>query len=154
MQEIKIIYNTEVLKSSLSDYNDAYILVRGNITNAGNIAARVAFKNRAPFTKYITKVDRIKIDDAEDLVMPIYNLLEQSSNYPDTTVSLWFYSEDEGDDLGNSIINTNAFKSFKYTTKLIGSTAAANGILEDATAAAPLKYLSNFGRSLEILLIN
>ena len=76
MQEIKIIYNTEVLKSSLSDYNDAYILVRGNITNTGNIAARVAFKNRAPFTKYITKVDGIKIDDAEDLVMPIYNLLE------------------------------------------------------------------------------
>ena len=67
---------------------------------------------------------------------------------------MWFYSEDEGDDLGNSIINTNAFKSFKYTTKLIGSTAAANGILEDAAAAAPLKYLSNFGRSLEILLIN
>ena len=45
----KIIYNTEVLKSNLCDYNDAYILVRDIILIAGNIAARVAFKNCAPF---------------------------------------------------------------------------------------------------------
>ena len=45
----KIIYNTEVLKSNLCDYNDAYILVRDIILISGNIAARVAFKNCAPF---------------------------------------------------------------------------------------------------------
>ena len=41
----KIIYNTEVLKSSLCDYNDAYVLVRGNITIIGHQVAQVAFKN-------------------------------------------------------------------------------------------------------------
>ena len=54
----EIIYNTEVLNSNLSDYNDAYILVRGNITNASHSpATQVAFENCAPFTKWITKID-------------------------------------------------------------------------------------------------
>ena len=90
------------------------ILVRGNITIAGNIAVRVAFKNWAPFTKCITKINGAKIDDAEYLVVPIYNLLEYGLNYPDTTGSLRFYSKDERYNFGNSIINTRAFKSFKY----------------------------------------
>ena len=45
-----IIYNTEVLKSNLWDYNDAYILVRADITMIGNNVTQVAFKNCAPFT--------------------------------------------------------------------------------------------------------
>ena len=74
----KIIYNTELLKSNLCDYNDTYILVRGDITVEVVHATQVAFKNCAPFTKYITKTDRTTIDDDEDLdlVMPMYNLLE------------------------------------------------------------------------------
>ena len=60
----EIIYNIEVLKSNLCDYNDDYILVRGNITIAGhNLATEVAFKNCAPFTKCITKIDGTIIDD-------------------------------------------------------------------------------------------
>ena len=60
----EITYNTEVLKSNLCDYNDAYILVRGDITIAGcNNATEVAFKNSAPFTKCITKIDETIIDD-------------------------------------------------------------------------------------------
>ena len=52
----KIIYNTEVLKSQLCDYNNAYILVGGDIiTTAHNNATPVALKNCAPFIKYITK---------------------------------------------------------------------------------------------------
>ena len=68
-------------KSYLFCYNDAYILVRGNIATANNTVARVAFKNCAPFIKFITKIDAT-IDDAEDLdlVMPMYNLLEYSMN--------------------------------------------------------------------------
>ena len=74
----EIIYNTEVLKSNLCDYNNAYILLRANATIAGrNLAAQVALKNCAPFTKCITKIDETATDDAEDLdlVMPMYNLI-------------------------------------------------------------------------------
>ena len=70
-------YNTEVLKSSLYDYNDAYILVRGFITVRAAPATQVAFKNCAPYAKCITNIDGTTIDDAEnlDLVMPMYNLM-------------------------------------------------------------------------------
>ena len=68
-----IIYNTEVLKSNLCNYKDAYILVRGDITIVENIAYRVAFKSSAPFTKCMTRIDGTTIDNAEelDLVMPM-----------------------------------------------------------------------------------
>ena len=80
----KIIYNTEVLKSNFCDYNNAYMLVRDNITIAGhNLATEVAFKNFTPFTKCIRKTSGTTIDDAEDLdlAMPMYNLIEYSSTY-------------------------------------------------------------------------
>ena len=82
----------------------------------------------------------------------MYNLLEYISNYSDTAGNLWFYYNEEAVNFGNDIANTNAFKSFEYKTKLIGSTA--NGILEDATFAVPLQNQSNFQRSLETQLIN
>ena len=65
--ENEIIYNTEVLNYNLGNYNDAYILVRGNITVIGYQAIKVAFKNCVPFTNFITKIDGTTIDDAEDL---------------------------------------------------------------------------------------
>ena len=76
------------------------------------------------------------------------NLIEYSSNYPETTGSLWLHSKDEA--------NNDNFKSFKYKAKLLGNTAAdgANGILRNAAIAIPLKYLSCFWRSLEMPLIN
>ena len=52
----KIIYNTEVLKSNLCEYNDFYILLRGGITIIGYRVTQVAFKNCAPFTKFIKKL--------------------------------------------------------------------------------------------------
>ena len=69
--------------------NDAYILVRGDITVVAAPATQLAFKNCAPFTKCITKVDET-IDDAEDLdlVMPMYHLIDYSSKYSETTGSL------------------------------------------------------------------
>ena len=116
---------TEILKSNLFDYNDAYILVGGDITIAGrNIVTEVVFKNCAPFTKYITKIDETTIDDAEnlDLVMPMYNLIEYSSNYYETTGSLWFYSKDEAANFDADIVdnNNNNFESFNYKAKLLG----------------------------------
>ena len=71
----ELIFNTEVLKSSLEDYYEVYILVRGNITIVEDNATQVAFKNCAPFVKCITKIDETAIDIAKDLdlVMLIYN---------------------------------------------------------------------------------
>ena len=56
-------------------------------------ATQVVFKNCAPFTKCITKIDGTIIDGAEDLnlLMPMYSLIEYSSNYSKTTASLWFH---------------------------------------------------------------
>ena len=82
----EIIYNRVVLKPNLSDYNNASILLTGNIAIIGHQLTQVAFKNCAQFTKYITMIDGTSIDHAEDLdlVMLIYNLIEHSnysSNY-------------------------------------------------------------------------
>ena len=82
------------------------------------------------------------------------NLLEYGSNYSDTSDSLSFYSKDEANDFGSNIVNTNIFKSFEYKTKLIGSTAAANGIAENAAIAVPARYLNIFWWSNEMPLIN
>ena len=157
-----ITYNAEVLKSNPSDYNDAYILVRCNITATAAPQIQVEFKNCVAFTKFVTKIDGTTIDDAEnlDLVMPMYNLIEYSSNYPETTGRLWFYSKDEENNFNNNIANINNFKSFKYKVKLLENTVAqptpnaANGILRNSTIAVPLKYLSNFWKSLKLPLIN
>ena len=43
----------------------------------------------------------------------MYNLIEYSSNYSETTVSLWFYSKDELTDFNADVVNDNNFKSFK-----------------------------------------
>ena len=156
--ENEITYNVEVLKFNLCDYNDAYILVRGDITAITTPATQVAFINCAPFIKCITKIDGTTIDDPEDvdLAMPIYNLIEYSSNYSGTIGSLWFYSKDEATNVNTNIANTDHFKSFKYEAKLLGNTEAdyGNRILKNATTGVLLKYLSNFWRSLEMPLIN
>ena len=90
----------------------------------------------------------------------MYNLLKYSSNYSETTGSLWFYSKNEANDFNADIANTDNFKSSKYKAQLLENTVAqpepnaGNGILRNATIAVLLKYLSNFWRSLEMPLIN
>ena len=117
----EIIYNTKVLKSNLRDYNDVILLGRGNITITGDQVTQVALKNCAPFTNCITKINRTTIDDAKDLdlVMPMYILIEYSSNYSETAGSLWFYSKDEAIGFNADIANTNNFKYLMYKTKLL-----------------------------------
>ena len=78
---------TSMLRSGLCNYSNAYIIVKGdiNVTNPNNakINKAVAFKNNDPFINCISKINAIKIDNAEDLdvAMPMYNLLEYSKNY-------------------------------------------------------------------------
>ena len=140
--------------------------MKGNTIVTAAPATEVSSKNCASLTKCIAKT---KLGNAEDLdlVMLMYNLIEYSSNYFETTGRLWLYSKDETTNFDVAIINTDNFKSFKCKAKLLSNTAAqlnpnqANGILKNATIVAlnanakvTLKYLNNFWKSLEMSLIN
>ena len=92
-----------MLKSSLCDYSDAYIIVKGTITvnnttaadaDANNANKKVIFKSCAPFTNCITEINNTQVDNAidVDIVMPMYNLIEYSDNY--AKISLWQYCLD------------------------------------------------------------
>ena len=105
-----------MLRSNLCDYADAYILVKGTITitGAGNDDAAkqaderdkgVTFKNSAPFTKCISRINNTDIDNAQDkdIVIPMYNLIEYSDNYSKTSGSLWqYYKDDPNNNITNS----------------------------------------------------
>ena len=90
-KEIRI--KISFLGSDLCDFSDAYIVVKRTITvTEPNEVKRndyVAFKNNAPFTNYISKVNGVQIGNAVDLdvVMPMYNMLKCSKNYRKTTGS-------------------------------------------------------------------
>ena len=153
-------FETKVIKSNLCDYSDAYILVTGNITATGGDAnTRVAFKNSAPFMKYITHINDEHGDNVDnlDIIMPMYNLIEYSENYSDTSESLWqFKRHKQNMNNGNPAnVTTDDSSSFKYKSSFFKPlTAADNGVFKDVEIAVPLKYLSTFWRSLEMPLIN
>ena len=156
----QIKFKTTMLKSSLCDYSDAYILVKRKITITGtgdDDAARqadkrdkgVAFKNCAPFTNYMSEINNTQIDNAKDIdiVMPMYNLIEYSDNFSKLCGSLWQYYIDEPND---TLVDSESFKS---KIKITGKTPAA-GNEKNVEIMVPLKYLSNFWRTLEMPLIN
>ena len=133
---------TNSIESSLCDYSDAYILVTGNITSGGN-DTKVAFKNCAPFRKCRTEINETFVDEAEhiNIVMPMYNLVEYSDNYSDTSGSLWQFKRDEIEGDVDLTVNAqhipNNSSSFKYKSSFITN---RNGV----KIVVPLKYLSNF----------
>ena len=95
-------FKTPMLWSSLCDYSDAYMLVKGTATVTGNEPRDrqnrpLILKNNAPFVSSITRINGELIEDADDLdiVMPMYNLLEYSKNYRKTIGSLYSYYRDE-----------------------------------------------------------
>ena len=156
-----------MLRSSLCDCSDAYILVKGNITvnntaadgaAANNTNKKVIFKNCAPFTNCISKINNTQIDNAEyiDIVMPMYNLIEYSDNYSKTSGSLWQYCKEIPAVNNNGNIadfdGAKATDSFNFKTKITGQTND-DGII-NVEIMVPLKYLSNFWRTLEMPLIN
>ena len=121
---------------------------------------KLVFKNNAPFINCVSKINGVKIDNAEDLdfVMPMYNLLEYSNNYRKTTVSLWNYYKDEpnsstdNNDITHSILNS---ESFDYKANFMENGVTNNNLTKnDVKVVVPLKHLSNFWRSLNIPLIN
>ena len=129
----QIRFKTAMLRSSLCDYSDAYILVKGNITvnntaaegaAANNTNKKVIFTNCVPFTNCINKINNTQVDNSGyiDIVMLMYNLIENSDNYSKTSGSLWQYCE-EIPALNNAsdIVDfdgTNATDSFNFKTKI------------------------------------
>ena len=153
-------FKSSMLKSNLCDYADAYIFVKGTITitGTGDDAATgqaderdrgVTFKNYAPFTKCTSRINGTDIDNARDIdnAMPMYNLIEYSDNYSKTSGSLWQYQKDDPN------VNLAHSESFKYKVKRTRKTSA-DGNTKDVEILVPLKYLSNFWRSLEMPIMN
>ena len=152
-------YNTRVLKPNLCDYAEAYILVDGTIRGTGsNNNTRLALKNWAPFTKCNLEINDEHADTAEnlDMVMPMYNLIEYSDNYQDSSATLYQFKRDEPSE-ANAIddLTANNSSCFKYKIGLLGDSNVVGGIVRlNVKVVVPLKYLSKFFRSLEMPLIN
>ena len=162
-------YDTRVLKPNLCDYAEAYILVDGKIraipgAAVGNPPAvpalnlsRLALKNWAPFTKCNLEINDEHVDTAEnlDIVMPMYNLIEYSDNYQDSSAALYQHKRDQPPyDIDNNLTVNNS-SSFKYKVKLLGNPVVNNNVATlNVKIVVPLKYLSSFFRSLEMPLIN
>ena len=151
-------YDTRILKPNLCYYAEAYILVDGTIrVTGGNNNSRLALKNCAPFTKCNLEInEHVDIAENLDIVMPMYNLIEYSDNYQDSSATLYQYKRDEPPET-NAIadLTTNNSRSFKYKISLLGDRNVGGGIVRlNVKVVVPLKYLSNFFRSLEMPLIN
>ena len=126
-----------MLRPSLCDYSNAYILFKGNIS-VNNTAAAVAdpnnrnkkviFKNGAPFTNCISKINNTQIDNAEyiDIVMPMYNLIGYSDNYSKASESLWECCKGlRAVNNTRNIIHfnvANGTDSFNFKTEITGQT--------------------------------
>ena len=156
-----------MLKSSLCNYSDANILVKGTISvnntaaadaDANNTSRKVRFKNCAPFTNCINEINITPVESAKDIdiVMPMYNLIEYSDNYAKISRSLWQYCSDIPplDNINRITFFTeaNLTDSFNFKAKITGKTGD-NGT-KHVEIMVPLKYLSNFWRTLEMPLIN
>ena len=121
-------FKTTKLKSSLWDNSDAYILVKGNISVNNTAAAasavnntnkKLIFKNCAPFINWISKINNTQIDSAEyiDIVISMYNLIEQSDNYSKAFGSLWQYCKEIPVVNNSNIVDfngANATDSFNF----------------------------------------
>ena len=163
----QIKFKTTMLKSSLCDYSDAHILVKGTISvnntaaagaAANNINKKVIFKNSTSFTNCISEINNTQIDNAKDIDigMPMYNLIEYSDNYAKTTGTLWQYCKDipalNANDEIVDFAAGNATDSFNFKVKFTGRTGDDG--TKDVEIMVPLKYLSNFCKTLEMPLIN
>ena len=117
------------------------------------------FKNCVPFSTCTTKINDVFVDEANHsyIATPMHNLIEYSDNYSDTSRSLWQFKRYEVPDNDTDLTVDNS-QSFKHKAALSEKRADAanntNSSVKDAKIIVPLKYLSNFWRSLEMPLIN
>ena len=132
----------------------------------------IAFKNCAPFTRCVTHLKEEHIETAEnlDIIMNMYNLIEYSDNFAESSGTLWQYKRDEENiaTAGNpDNVYTNGSSSFKYKSNLLKGlafrdiaanvnpdVAAAHRLFTNEKIVVPVKFLSNFFRLLEMPLVN
>ena len=150
--------DTDVVKPFLCDYADAYILVTRKITvEGGNANTKAAFKNYHLFTKGKIHLNDTHVDESDnlDLIMNMYNLIEYSDKYSDSTGSFCQFKRQEPLD-NNANLTVAGSSSFKYKSNLLGDAIVENNnaVWKNAKIIVPLKYISSFFRSLEIPLIN
>ena len=135
-------------------------MVKGTINNTNNAGGKIlCFKNCAPFRTCTSRINDEYLEQAEDLdiVSPMYNLIEYSDNYEDSTGSLYQFKRDEITTGNSANINITANNStpFAYKANLVGEVGANPADNKYETkVVVPLQYLSNFFRSLEMPLIN
>ena len=161
--DLTIKFEIKVIEPNLCDYSDAHILVAGDIKVA-DVAAHtnVSFKNCAPFTRCVTHINDEHVETAKnlDIIMPMYNLIEYSDNYGDSSGSLYQFKRDESpmnDDKNPLNFALDNSTSFKYKASLLKKGDDADGndrSSKNAKIVVPVKYLSNFSRSIEVPLIN
>ena len=124
--ENPIKFLTNSLESCICGYSDAYLFFTGNINiPGGNNNTKVAFNNCLPFKKCRTEINENFIHEAGfiNIIMPMYNLIEYSDNYSDTSGSLWQYKRDEI--INNAdVTNDDNAPLFKYKANIISDTAA------------------------------
>ena len=152
-------YDTRVLKPSLCDYAEAYILIDGTIRAAAADAnTRLALKTCALSTKCNLEINDEHVDTAEnlDITIPMYNLIEYSDNYQDSSATFYQYERDEPPEYDAvADLTADNSSSFKYKVSLLGNPVLDGNITKRSVKVVlPLKYLSNFFRSLEMPLIN
>ena len=156
-------FETKVIKPNLCDYSNAYIFMTGDIKVEGVAAnTNVAFKNCAPFTRCISHINDKHVETVKnlDIIMLMYNLIECYDNYADSSESLYKLKRDESpmNDAENLLnVALDNSNSFKYKASLLGKATDADGndtSLKNTKIVVPLKYLSIFFRSLEMILIN
>ena len=103
----------------------------------------------------ITKFNDIFVGEANHIyiAIPMYNLIEYSDNYSDTSGSLWQFKRDDVP-ADNVDLTINSSRSFKYKVAILGKTADAVANTKEAKIVVPLKYLSNSWGSSEMPLKN
>ena len=156
-----------MLKSSLCGYSNAYILLKGSITVPNKAAAaevvnngnkNLILKNCARFTDCIREINNTQVDSVKDidLVIPMYNLIDRRDNYLKTSRNLWQYCREKPavDNNGTIIVfnEANVTDSFNFNQRITGQTE--NNGTKNVEMGVPLKYSSNFWRTLETSLSN
>ena len=161
----QIRFKTSMLRSSLCNYSDAYILVKGTIA-AVNTAAqgqpnnsankKVIFKHCAPFTNCISRINNMQVNDAHDIdvVMSMHNLIGYIDNYSRTSEILWEYCRDQpalnptdnAIDFNADNATTDSFKIKEKITRKIGNNGTKN-----VKIMVLLKYLIIFRELLKCL---
>ena len=151
-----------MLRSSTCDCSDTCVLVKEakkceTSAASNNAYKKVTFKNCAPFTNCISRINNAQIDDAIDIdiVIPLYDFIEYSDSCSKTPGILWKHCRGEPALANNNIfdlIEGNTTSSFNIKEEITGQTDK-NGT-KNVKIMLPLKYLSDFWGIPEMPLIN